>query len=413
MTESALSAPPELGKRIMARLDELTRFSAEEGALTRLYLTPEHKAAADTVLRWMAEAGMSVRMDAIGNVVGRYEASAPGAKTLLTGSHIDTVRNAGAYDGTLGVALPIACIEALHAEGKRLPFAIEVIAFGDEEGIRFPQTLSGSMAVAGRFDPDHLDLPDADGVSLADALRRFGGEPEAIGSVARAPGDVLGFVETHIEQGPVLEAENLPVGIVTGINAASRLSVTVQGVAGHAGTVPMGLRRDALAGAAEMVGAVEAAAGRFESTVATVGTMEVLPGAVNVIPGTARFSIDLRAPSDAARDEALAAVEADIQAIARKRHLEVDCAEIHRASATACDPALMAKLDSAVETCGIRPRRLVSGAGHDAMALAHLCPVAMLFVRCAGGISHNPAESITEQDADAAARVFLAFLEAF
>lgn len=403
----------KLGELILHRLTELAQFSESPKALTRLFLTPEHQAAADAVMHWMVEAGMSAHMDAAGNVVGRYAGSDPKAKTLLTGSHIDTVRNAGAFDGTLGVALPITCIQSLHEQGRRLPFAVEVIAFGDEEGVRFPCTLTGSLAVAGRFERASLDCKDASGTRLADALTRFGGHPDAIEQVARRAEEVLGFIETHIEQGPVLEAEGLPVGIVTAINGASRLSVSVGGMAGHAGTVPMGLRQDALAGAAEMIGAVEACALASDGAVATVGKLEVAPGAVNVIPGTAAFSIDLRAPDDATRRETQSRIESDLKNIAKKRGLHLDFARIYEAPAVACDQRLIAQIEKAVLKNGITPRLLPSGAGHDAMAIASLCPVGMLFVRCAGGVSHNPAESITNRDAEMAARVFLTFLEAF
>lgn len=397
----------------MGLLAEWTRFSEAPDQLTRLFLSPEHKAAAEAVMAAMAGAGMDAHIDAVGNVVGRYAAEEKGAKTLLTGSHIDTVRNAGAFDGNLGVAVPIACVEALHKAGKRLPFAIEVIAFGDEEGVRFPSTLSGSTAVAGQFDPASLTLQDSTGTSLADALRSFGCDPEEIPKIARRPEDVLGFVEIHIEQGPVLEAEDLPVGIVTAINGANRLTVTVEGMAGHAGTVPMGLRQDALAGAAEMVTAIEACAAQFPDTVATVGSLDVQPGAVNVIPGAVTFTIDARAPQDDVRVAMVEAIKTTIDEIAERRGLTATAETVYEAKSATCDAALTDQLARAVQDCGIKPRRLPSGAGHDAMALASLCPMTMLFVRCAGGISHNPAESITAEDAEASARVLLRFFEAF
>lgn len=406
------------GAWIKAMVDGWAGYSEDEETLTRVFLSPQHKACAQAVMSAMRAAGMTARIDAIGNVVGRYEAAgqedgAPAARTLITGSHIDTVREAGAYDGNLGVALPIACIAELDARGRRLPYAIEVIAFGDEEGVRFPTTLSGSRAVAGTLDLSVLSLTDAEGTSLQEALVRFGCDPAAIAGEARRRDAVAAFVEVHIEQGPVLEAEDLPVGTVTAINGASRFAVTVEGMAGHAGTVPMGLRRDALAGAAEMITAIEQRAAGEEALVATVGRLEVAPGATNVIPGKASFTLDIRAPQDSQRDAAVASLQAALAAIARRRGLALRMELLYNEAAVVCHPGLMAQLDRAIERQGIRPLRLPSGAGHDAMALAALCPIAMLFVRCGGGISHNPLESITAEDAEAAARVFLDFLEHF
>ena len=401
------------GAWIKAMVDGWAGYSEDEETLTRVFLSPQHKACAQAVMSAMRAAGMTARIDAIGNVVGRYEAAGDNAKTLITGSHIDTVRDAGAYDGNLGVALPIACIAELDARGQRLPYAIEVIAFGDEEGVRFPTTLSGSRAIAGTIDLSVLSVTDAEGTSLQDALIAFGCDPAAIAGEARQRDGVAGFVEVHIEQGPVLEAEDLPVGTVTAINGASRFSITVEGMAGHAGTVPMHLRRDALAGAAEMIAAIEARAVAEDGLVATVGRLSVAPGAINVIPGKASFSLDIRAPEDAQRQAAVAALEATLASVARRRGLALRIERLYEEPAAACHPGLMEQLDRAIARQGIRPLRLASGAGHDAMALAALCPIAMLFVRCGGGISHNPLESITAEDAEAAARVFLDFLEHF
>jgi len=401
-----------LGARIKAQVDDWARFSSEEGQLTRTFLSPEHAQVVEAVIAAMTDAGMSARLDAIGNVVGRYEAETPGAPALLTGSHVDTVRDAGPYDGNLGVALPIACIAELHARGKRLPFAVEVIAFGDEEGVRFPTTLSGSHAIAGTFDPAVLTVTDADGVTLKQALRDFGCQPDNIPAEARRRADVNGFIEVHIKQGPVLEREDLPVGIVTAISGASRFRIVVDGMAGHAGTVPMGARQDALAGAAEMVLAIERHAGSNPALVATVGRMTVEPGAINVIPGRADFSLDIRAPENALLRESIAAVQHELRAIAERRQLSVVLEEQYMQEAVTCDPRLTQTLVDSVTRCGHRARRLPSGAGHDAMAVAALCPMAMLFVRCGGGISHNPGETVTAEDVDAAARVFLDFLEA-
>ncbi|HMA15421.1 MAG TPA: allantoate amidohydrolase [Kiloniellaceae bacterium] len=402
------------GAWIKAMVDGWAAYSEDEEKLTRVFLSPQHKACAQAVMSAMRAAGMSARVDAVGNVVGRYEAATEGAKTLITGSHIDTVRDAGAYDGNLGVALPIACIAELDARGRRLPYAIEVIAFGDEEGVRFATTLSGSRTIAGTFDPTVLAVTDTAGTTMRDALVAFGCDPDAIAGEARPRDSVAAFVEVHIEQGPVLEAEGLAVGTVTAINGAGRFAITVEGMAGHAGTVPMRLRRDALAGAAEMIAAIEGrATGGEEGLVATVGRLEVAPGAINVIPGKASFTLDIRAPEDALRHAAVSALEATLSAIARRRGLALRIERLYDEGAVACHPALMERLDAAIQRQGIRPLRLASGAGHDAMAMASLCPIAMLFVRCGGGISHNPLESITAEDAEAAARVFLDFLEHF
>jgi len=291
------------GAWIKAMVDGWAAYSEDEEKLTRVFLSPQHKACAQAVMSAMRAAGMSARIDAVGNVVGRYEAApredgGENARTLITGSHIDTVRDAGAYDGNLGVALPIACIAELDARGRRLPYAIEVVAFGDEEGVRFATTLSGSRTLAGTFDPRVLSVTDAAGTTLRDALVHFGCDPDAIAGEARRRESVAAFLEVHIEQGPVLEAEGLAVGTVTAINGAGRFAITVEGMAGHAGTVPMRLRRDALAGAAEMIAAVEGRAGGDEGLVATVGRLEVAPGAINVIPGRATFTLDIRAPED-------------------------------------------------------------------------------------------------------------------
>ncbi|MGF1629739.1 MAG: allantoate amidohydrolase [Kiloniellaceae bacterium] len=406
-TESLAGA----GAWIKAMVDGWASYSEDEEKLTRVFLSPQHKACALAVKSAMRAAGMTARIDAIGNVVGRYEAAEPGARTLITGSHIDTVRDAGAYDGNLGVALPIACIAELDSRDLRLPYAIEVIAFGDEEGVRFPTTLSGSRTIAGTIDLSVLSVTDAEGTSLKDALVHFGCDPAAIAPEARRKEDVLAFVEVHIEQGPVLEAEGLPVGTVTAINGASRFSITLEGMAGHAGTVPMHLRRDALAGAAEMIAAIEQRAAAEEGLVATVGRLAVAPGAINVIPGKVTFSLDIRAPENAQRNAAVAALKEKLAAVAKRRGLALDIELLYEEGAVACDPGLMDELDRAIERQGFRALRLPSGAGHDAMALSALCPIAMLFVRCGGGISHNPLESITAEDAEAAARVFLDFLE--
>ncbi len=400
----------EIGQVLNDRLEALAAMTDQPGQLTRLYLSPAYRQGCDQVVQWMEQAGMSARIDAVGNVVGRYEGLGPDLPTLLLGSHIDTVRDAGKYDGSLGVLAAIACVQALSDAGTRLPFAIEVYVFGNEEGVRFPTILTGSRAVAGTLDPETLESEDEDGVSLRKALLAIGCDPEAWPDVARRRDDLLGFLELHIEQGPVLEAENLPLGIVTAINGACRYRVRVAGEAGHAGTVPMALRRDALAAAAEMVLAVERIGRSDTKLVATVGQFDITPGASNVIPGEVRFTIDLRAPSDELRDRAAAKLEGDLRALAEKRGVDLGIEQFYKAAAATCSPDLIRELEGAVERVGIRPLKLPSGAGHDGQAVAALCPIAMLFLRCKEGISHNPAESIDIGDAVIAIRVMLDFL---
>lgn len=407
-----------LGAEICRRIDELAAITAEPGKLTRVFLSPEQKRASDLVLSWMREAGMTAGIDAIGNVVGRYEADGsangrPGAPALVLGSHLDTVRDAGRYDGMLGVVTAISCVADLHRRGRRLPFAIEVIGFADEEGVRFHATLLGSRAVAGTFDPALLDSRDDDGVSMAEAMLKAGLDPAAIGTAAHRPEDVLAYVELHIEQGPVLERKGLPVGCVTSINGATRLKVEVAGEAGHAGTVPMQGRRDAVCAAADCILAVERRCGAEDGLVGTVGLLEVVSGAVNVVPGLVRFAIDIRAPDDGQRQRAVADVLREVEAIGRRRGVTITAKPSHEGKAAPCAPWLMDQVDGAIAAEGIAPFRLPSGAGHDGMAVADIADIGMIFVRCAGGISHNPAESITVEDADIGARVLTRFIENF
>ena len=403
------------GENVMRRLDQLAEFTDVPGELTRLYLSTSHKAAALQVQEWMEQAGMTARIDAVGNVAGRYEGSVPGGQAVLLGSHIDTVRNAGKYDGNLGVVAAIEAVAALHREGARLPYPIEVIAFGDEEGVRFPTTLTGSRAVAGTLqnDPASIDARDAQGESVREALVSFGCNPFDIAGEARKRDQVAAFVVIHTEQGPVLDAEELALGVVTAINGASRFRLEVVGEAGHAGTVPMGLRKDALAAGAEMALAIERTGAGTPELVATVGQMEALPGAVNVIPSGCRFTLDIRSPSDADRNAAVAALRSEFRAIAARRGVRLEENRFYDEPAATCDPKLVDELAAAVERCGMAARRLPSGAGHDGLALVALCPIGMLFVRCRGGISHNPAESILEEDAGLAVVVLLDFLRHF
>ena len=397
----------------MMRCDALAACSELPGGLTRVFLSPEQRRASDLVLGWMHEAGMQAQLDAIGNVVGRYEAAAPGAPCLMLGSHLDTVRDAGRYDGMLGVVSAIECVRALSTAQHRLPFAIEVAGFADEEGVRFGATLLGSRALAGTFDAAVLNATDAKGVTLTGALRAFGLDPARINEAAKQPNDVLAYVELHIEQGPVLEAEDLPVGVVTAINGATRYTVEIDGAAGHAGTVPMALRHDALAAAAECVLAIEQRCAREPELVGTVGKLEALPGAVNVIPGKARFTMDIRAPQDAPRVTAVQDVINAMLAICERRGVTLHTKKIHEGAVAACAPWLMEQIGAAVAAQNIPVRQLPSGAGHDGMAMIALCDIGMLFVRCKGGISHNPAESVTLADVEIGAQVLLRFIQNF
>jgi allantoate deiminase len=396
MDAQTLDADLAAGRRLMARLDAFAAFSDEPRRLTRLFLSDAHRRAAQTFIGWCGEAGLDARIDAAGNVVARYDGRRAGAPALMLGSHIDTVRDAGRYDGNYGALAALAVVEALAKRGERLDHAIEIVAFGDEEGVRFRTTLTGSRALAGTYPEDALDQRDPGGVSMREALKAFGGDPERAGSIRRE--GVAAFVEAHIEQGPMLEAEGLPLGIVTAINGATRLEIGVDGVAGHAGATPMRLRRDALTAAAEMALMIEARAKSEADLVATVGRFDVWPDATNVIPGHVQFSIDVRAPDDARRAAALVDLGARIAAIAAARSVSVSIAKPHDANAFACDPGVIAGLKKAVEAVGVTPRLLPSGAGHDTMAMGKLCPAGMLFVRCKGGVSHNPLESITIED---------------
>jgi allantoate deiminase len=399
--------------RIMRRCDALARHSELSGGLTRVFLSPEARAASDQVLGWMREAGMQARLDAIGNAVGRYEGERPGLPCLMLGSHLDTVRDAGKYDGMLGVVTAIECVHLLNAQKKRLPFAIEVVGFGDEEGVRFGTTLLGSRAIAGTLDLQVLASKDAAGKSIAEALREFGLDPDQVPGVARRKAEVLAYAELHIEQGPVLEAEGLPVGVVSAINGFSRLRVTLRGEAGHAGTVPMGLRRDALAAAAQCVLAAERVAKAQPELVATVGRIEAKPGAINVIPGEVQFTLDVRAPRDPLRERAVAELHAQIERVASERKVDATIEPLQHFASSSCAPWLMEHLARAVQAQGMPVYRLPSGAGHDGMAIKAIADIAMLFVRCKAGISHNPAESITEADAAVGCRVLFDFVKGF
>jgi allantoate deiminase len=356
----------------------------------------------------MREAGMAVCLDPAGTLVGRREGRSQ--QTLLVGSHIDTVRNAGRFDGILGVLVGIEAIEALNARQVQLPFSVEVVAFGDEEGVRFPVTLTGSHALAGTLEAATLDVVDADGVSLREALIAFGCNPAAIPTTARDPGHILGYIEVHIEQGPILDSEQLAVGVVTAIDGASRFNIEIHGAAGHAGTVPMRLRHDTVAAAAEMILLVEQTACLRDDIVATVGQIRPCPGAPNVIAAKTRLTLDIRSPHDSSRREAIATLHREFESIAKRRGVKMTVTETYNQAAVKCDNRLIAQLEKAVAAENIRSRRLSSGAGHDGLAMASLCPIGMLFVRCERGISHHPSESILPDDAEIATHVLVDFL---
>jgi allantoate deiminase len=403
-----------LGDEIVSRINQLGAISETGGQLVRVFLSPEHRKAADLILSWMREAGMAAHLDAIGNVCGRYEGAHPELPCLMLGSHYDTVRDAGKWDGPLGLITAIACVADLNRRGVRLPFAVEVVGFADEEGVRFASTLLGSRALAGAFDQGVLAARDRDGLTMREALAQFGLDPDHIGAAARARRELHAYVELHIEQGPVLEFENLPVGVVTAISGATRMAAKLSGMAGHAGTVPMAQRRDALAGAAECIVAVEAfCRDDGEGLVGTVGTISARPGAANVIAGDASFTLDIRAPTDARRTLAVTEIVRRIEAIAKRRGLSLQLDVTHENRTAPCAPWLKAQLAEAVAAEGYRVFELPSGAGHDGMAMIDITDVAMLFVRCRGGVSHHPAEHVETADADAGARVLLRLIENF
>jgi allantoate deiminase len=403
-----------LGEEIVSRINALAAISETPEHLARVFLTREHRAAADLILGWMRSAGMRAHLDAIGNVCGRYEGARDGLPCLMLGSHYDTVRDAGKWDGPLGLISAISCVADLNRRGLRLPFAVEVTGFADEEGVRFASTLLGSRAVAGTFDESVLNARDADGVSMREALRTFGLDPDHIGAAARVRRELLAYLELHIEQGPVLEQEDLPVGVVSAIAGATRLAARLSGMAGHAGTVPMAMRRDALTGAAECIGAIEEfCATDAGGLVGTVGYIQAMPGATNVIPGQVSFTIDIRAPTDAHRKLAVTDIVRRIEAIAKRRQLALQLDVTHENRTAPCAPWLKAQVVDAIAAEGFRTFELPSGAGHDGMAMIDIADVGMIFVRCRGGISHHPDEHVTQADTDAGARVLLRLIENF
>ena len=409
---------PALGNQVLDWAEQLASHSdpgyAERGELTVTYLTDAHRACAQQLLRWMRDdCGFDeVAIDAVGNVVGVYHGTDPGARRLLTGSHYDTVRNGGRYDGRLGILAPMACVRELHRQSRRLPFAVEVVGFAEEEGQRYKAVFLGSGALIGQFDPAWLDQRDADGISMREAMGRAGLCIDDIPALQRDAARYLGFVEVHIEQGPVLNELDLPLGIVTSINGSLRYVGEIVGMASHAGTTPMDRRRDAATAAAELALFVERRGAAEPHLVATVGMLEVPGGSINVVPGRCKFSLDIRATTDAVRDACAADVLAELQRICERRGLRFQLDETLRAPAAPSAPAWQQRWERAVQALGLPLHRMPSGAGHDAMKLHEVMPQAMLFMRgLNAGISHNPLESITNDDTELCVRAFMNLLD--
>ena len=395
---------PELGNDVWDWQEKLAQHSdpgyAEKGQLTVTYLTDAHRACAQRISHWMRDCGFDeVEIDAVGNVVGRYKAATEDARTLLTGSHYDTVRNGGKYDGRLGIFVPMACVRELHRQGKRLPFHIEVVGFSEEEGQRYKATFLGSGALIGDFRQEWLEQKDADGITLREAIQHAGLCIDDIPKLQRDPARYLGFIEVHIEQGPVLNELDIPLGIVTSINGSARYICEMIGMASHAGTTPMDRRRDAACGVAELALYIEKRAARDGTSVATMGQLNVPSGSVNVVPGRCQFSLDLRAPTNEQRDAMVADILAEIEAIAQRRGLRYSTELAMKAAAAPSAPEWQQRWEAAVDALGVPLYRMPSGAGHDAMKLHEIMPQAMLFVRgLNAGISHNPLESSTADD---------------
>lgn len=406
------AAEPALGNAVWDWHERLAEFSepvyAQQGQLTVTYLSQAHRDCARRIGDWMRDCGFDeVGNDAVGNVVGRYHPAASGARYLLTGSHYDTVRNAGKYDGRLGIFVPMACVRELQRAGRRLPFGVEVVAFAEEEGQRWPAAFLGSGALVGRFDPAWLDQPDADGVRLRSAMQQAGLRSDEIAALRRDPARYLGFVEVHIEQGPVLAELDLPLGVVTSINGGLRFVGEMLGMASHAGTTPMDRRRDAAVAVAELALYVEQRAARDGDSVGTIGLLNVPGGSINVVPGRCQFSLDLRAPGDAQRDALAQDVLEQLRRIAARRGLRYRLEETMRVAAAPSAPDWQRHWERAVAALGLPVQRLPSGAGHDAMVLHTILPQAMLFVRGQNaGISHNPLESCTNNDIELAVQAF-------
>lgn len=400
------------GSEAATLLRELSAISEPGPGVTRLPYTPEHRAGLDLLTARMEMAGLTVSLDDAGTLIGRREGP-PGAGTLLMGSHQDSVPQGGAYDGIMGVVLPVLALEKLKEDGAALPFAVEILAFADEEGVCFPTALVGSRALAGTVDPGVLDMVGKSGVTLRTAMEAFGLSPDRIPSIRRDPDRTIGFIETHIEQGPVLERENQPVGIVTAICGIDRHRITVTGETGHAGTLPMEGRRDALVGAAALVTEVNRMARETPDLRGTVGALEVSPNAVNAVPGHVRLTAEFRSPKDEIRDAAGEALHRFAERLAADTRLEIVCERTYSQTAQPCSGGMSEHLRRAIARRGGGCVALPSGATHDASAMADLCPVAMLFVRCLNGVSHNPAEYVCATDMAVAVDVLAAALRSY
>ena len=397
-----------MGGPITAMLDDIASCSGEGPGVTRLPFTQEHHTAAAKIRKWMQDTGLAVHMDAAGTIIGRRE-GAEGGPTLLFGSHQDTVRHGGKYDGIMGVLLPILALRAI--DELQLPFSVQVMAFADEEGVRFPTALIGPRALAGNFEPAVLDLEDQDGISIRDAMVNFGLRPDGIKSLDLRNTPIIGYIETHIEQGPVLDDENLPLGIVTAIAGIERHQITLKGSAGHAGTTPMRGRLDSLACAAELVLAAERIAGETPELIATIGKMNVSPNAVNVIPGEVSMILEVRSAVDETREHGGETIVDRMKEIAARRSISFACRKTYIQPAVPCDGKLKSLLKEAASSRQHNPIEITSGATHDASAMADLCPMAMLFVRCHRGISHTPEEFAKEADMQAAVDSLVNFIK--
>ena len=411
---------PTLGNDVWDWAERLATNSdpgyAERGELTVTYLTDAHRACAQRLAHWMrADCGFDdVEIDAVGNVVGLYHGTDPKAKRLLTGSHYDTVRNGGKYDGRLGILVPMACVRELHRQGRRLPFGFEVIGFAEEEGQRYKAVFLGSGALTGHFNTDWLEQKDGDGISMREAMLHAGLCPDDIPKLKRDASRYLGFVEVHIEQGPVLNEMDLPLGIVTSINGSVRYVGEIVGMASHAGTTPMDKRRDAATAAAELALFVETRGGSVPNLVATVGMLEVPSGSINVVPGRCKFSLDVRATTNEVRDACATDIRAELQRICERRGLHFRLEETMRAAAAPSAPAWQQRWERAIEALGMPLYCMPSGAGHDAMKLHEAMPQAMLFMRgLNAGISHNPLEAISNDDTELCVRAFQNLLDQF
>ena len=393
-------------ERVMRRCEALAAVSESGDYIERTYLSDSHKRANAIVEGWIAEAKAEHWQDAVGNVWGRLPSKDADSKTLILGSHLDTIVDAGKYDGILGVLMAVELLHLLRSQSIALPFNIDVVGFCDEEGVRFGATLLGSYAIADRWKDDWLDLTDVNGVSIAEAMTSFGLDSTKVSDAAIPRENLAGYLEVHIEQGPVLDRANLPVGVVTAIAGARRFNFVIEGESGHAGTVPMEMRKDALVGACLCVQEVEKAANLYD-VVATVGDINCHPGAVNVVPGNVQFSLDIRSARDKTRDAAFAWLTDRFDSILNSRDLAMSWQEIHKAPSVACSSKWQRTLEKSIADCNLEVLSLPSGAGHDAMAMENITPLGMLFVRCKDGISHHPAESIMVQDVEVAMEVLM------